>query len=100
MTHVASVGSTKEHNQQDIKAARYVSSTNTDVMLRVVNGSFSLFVLDERGTIVPDGQDVSTGALTRFLLSRWEGSAKLWPAKPKAYPLWSSKLDDAIDILA
>jgi len=55
MRHVASVGSTKEHNQQDIKAARYVSSTNADRMLRVVNGSFSLFALDERGTIVPDG---------------------------------------------
>jgi len=42
-------------------------------MLRVAKGSFSLFVLDERGAIVPDGQDVSAGALTRFLLSRWGG---------------------------
>ena len=71
MRHVASVGSTKEHNQQDIKAARYVSSTNAGGMLRVAKGSFSLFVLDERGAIVPDGQDVSAGALTRFLLSHW-----------------------------
>jgi len=73
MRHVASVGSTKEHNQQDIKAARYVSSTNADGMWRVVNGSFFLFVLAERGTIMPDGQDVSAGALTHFLLSRGEG---------------------------
>jgi len=73
MRHVASVGSTKEHNQQDIKAVRYVSSTSADGMLRVVKGSFSLFVLDERGTIVLDGQDISAGALTRLLLSRWGG---------------------------
>jgi len=67
------VGSTKEHNQQDIKAARYVSSTNTGGMLSVVKGSFFLFVLDERKTIVPNGQDVSAGALTCVLLSRWGG---------------------------
>jgi len=74
MRHVALVGSTKEHNQQYIKAARYVSSTNASGMLRVAKGSFSLFVLDERGAIVPDGQDVSARALTRFLLSRWGGA--------------------------
>jgi len=71
--HVALVGSTKEHNQQDIKAARYVSSTNAVEMLRVVMGSFSLF--DERGTIVPDRQDVSARVLTCFLLSHWGGVA-------------------------
>jgi len=73
MRHIASVGNTKEHNQQDIKPARYVSSTNVGGMLRVAKGSFSLFVLDEQGAIVPDGQDVSAGALTHFLLSRWGG---------------------------
>jgi len=73
MRHVASVGSTKEHNQQDIKVARYVSSTNAGGMLTVLKGSFSPFVLDEQGTIVPNGQDASAGALTRFLLSCWGG---------------------------
>ena len=59
--------------KKELKTARYISSTNTDGMLRVVKGSFSLFVLDERGTIVLDGQDISAGALTRLLLSRWGG---------------------------
>jgi len=71
MRHVASVGSTKEHKQQDIKAARYVFSTNAGGMLRVAKGSFSLFALNKWGAIVPDGQDVSSGALICFMLSRW-----------------------------
>ena len=56
--------------KKELKAARYVSSTNADGMLRVVMGSFSLYVLVERGTIVPDGQDVTAEAFTHFLLSR------------------------------
>ena len=42
-------------------------------MLRIVKGPFSLFVRDEQGEIVRDGQDVSVGALTHFLLSCWGG---------------------------